>query len=58
MKKLAMSKTAQRKLALRSESVVTLTSRQLAAVAGGDVIVEQSVLSGCPTTQQTKEPQQ
>ena len=55
MKKQAMARTAPRKLVLRAESIVTLTSRQLIAVAGGDLQIQQSPLSGCtnpPTKQQ------
>lgn len=50
-KQKAMSKTARRKLELRAEAVVTLSSRELTAVAGGETIIIQSPLSGC--TQQT-----
>ena len=41
--------TAQRKLVLRAEAVVTLTSKALTAVAGGDArgIGGNSPLSGC-----------
>jgi hypothetical protein len=55
MKKQVMSKTARRKLVLRAESVVTLSSRDLTAVAGGEIAIN-SPLGGCTGSPTKREP--